>query len=187
MDHQQFQELIDQVKQGCPDATQTFVENYEEFVLAVVRPRMSQQLRRSHDSQDIVQFVWLSFFNDKLGKRMFGSPEELAAFLRKVAKNKVYDCYQQRRMTPEKPDNSKVEKLLDHPSKLLDDNGTASQKVMAQENIDSTVSSQSPHHQYIFSLFQRGYGYEEIAHHVGLTPRHVRYILDAIENNISLN
>jgi RNA polymerase sigma factor (sigma-70 family) len=74
-----------------PDAASELVQQYGDVILRVIRSRLNRLLRRQLDSQDLQQIVWASFFAHRDLYSRFDTPEQLLAFLRSIAANKVID------------------------------------------------------------------------------------------------
>src|SRR5262249_36628315 len=83
-----FTALMQRVRSGSQDAAQQLVEQYGQHILRVIRRMLHKKLRSKFDSLDFQQDVWASFFADQ-PQKTFDRPEALAAFLAKVARNKV--------------------------------------------------------------------------------------------------
>lgn len=180
MDSQeQFLELIDQVKQGCPDAQEQLFREYEKYVRYVIRPQLSQPLRQVYDSADFAQAVWASFFSDDLGQRVFASPNALLQFLKRMAKNKVADCYRERRRqrTGSCADDKPGATTISH---IPGSDETPSQICMAKEQFHSVFQNQPPHHQRILHLLRIGYSIKEIAAQENICERQLERIVRAI-------
>ena len=93
-DEAAFEHLMDQIRLGSQEAAWDLVERYSAQVQAVVRRRLTPDLRVHFDSMDLVQAVWKSFFVAK-SIHAFESSQELVAFLISIARNKVTDARRQ--------------------------------------------------------------------------------------------
>src|SRR5947209_4307143 len=98
-DDQEFQALIQRLREGDAEAARTVYERYGEDIIRVVRRRLSRKLRSKFDSLDFVQDVWASFFARRPPENIFASPEALFAFLARVAQHKVIEATRQRLQT----------------------------------------------------------------------------------------
>jgi DNA-directed RNA polymerase specialized sigma24 family protein len=87
----EFQSLIQRARAGDEAAAEDLVRLYGEYVLRVVRRRLSRQpiLRRVIDSTDCTQDVWLKLFTDWIHHRTFPTPEQFVAFLVRAAESSV--------------------------------------------------------------------------------------------------
>src|SRR5439155_480487 len=84
-----FQELLREAQAGSDEAAKELYETYVAHVLRCVRNRMWHRLRSKFDSQDFVQQVWASFFVGQAPLPNFETPDDLVAFLIRLATNKV--------------------------------------------------------------------------------------------------
>ena len=91
-----FRELLQEVAAGVPDAADKIVSEYGVHILRAVRRRMNRGIREQFDSEDFAQAVWASFFGHLSIVSRFGSEEELAGFLCRMASNKVIDAGRRR-------------------------------------------------------------------------------------------
>src|SRR3954452_15648665 len=88
-ENERFRILMRAAEGGSEDAARELYETYVRYVLRCVRHRMWHRLRSKFDSQDFVQQVWASFFDDRGSLPEFETPEHLIAYLRSMAENKV--------------------------------------------------------------------------------------------------
>lgn len=88
-----FDELVRQLQLGEPSAAEQFLATYGEELRRAVRVRLTDpRLRRTLESVDICQSVFLAFFNEiGTGHLQFQGPAQLRALLVKMANNKVID------------------------------------------------------------------------------------------------
>jgi DNA-directed RNA polymerase specialized sigma24 family protein len=87
-DREEFAALMRRVRAGSPEAAELLVKRYGPHILRVVRRSLNSKLRSKFDSLDVQQDVWASFFAGQV-KKPFDRPEALAAFLAKLARNKM--------------------------------------------------------------------------------------------------
>lgn len=88
-----FQQLIQRLRRGDPEAAREIVTSYENEVRRAIRVRLTDpRLRRTLDSMDICQSVLANFFV-RAGKGQFDltTPEQLIGLLVKMAHNKLID------------------------------------------------------------------------------------------------
>jgi len=69
-----FQALLRQVQHGSPEAARELYDTYVNHVLRGVRVRLWHRMRSKYDSQDFVQQVWASFFDEPERLPDFESP-----------------------------------------------------------------------------------------------------------------
>lgn len=192
MNREQFQTLMNQLRAAKSEAAAAeLVTKYQEFVVSVVRKFMGKQIRRRFDSMDFTQQVWASFFRRYPGLDDFNEPDNLKAFLRTLAKNKVID--QTRRNIKRKSDKDVRERSLptdnDAASPEIQGEGpTASQWAQANETramMFDRVKHQPPHYRRVIELRLDGLTIEEIASVVQKNEKTVRRIIRFVERGMT--
>jgi RNA polymerase sigma factor (sigma-70 family) len=175
-----FRSLMECVRQGSDDAAWQLVDRYGEALRRAVRRALNDKLRSKFDSLDFVQIVWKSFFAKRVSVDRFQAPEDLAAFLVAMARNKVrmeirrrfraerYDVSRERRLTP--PNDGPG---LDVPDKQPG----PMEVVIARERWNMMLHEQPPHYRRIIQLRLQGYTNQEIADALNLDERTVRRFL----------
>jgi RNA polymerase sigma-70 factor (ECF subfamily) len=186
--HRDFEFLMQQLRQGTPEATRRLVEDYGKHVRRVVRRRLSQELRTQFDSMDFVQDVWASFCTIPPECYTFRQPEELIRFLADLAANKVTDAYRQRFQTQK--NNQNLTRSLDGSAalealNLAGEEPTPSQTVMNREQVDRLFENQPDHAQRLLLMLNSGYTQQEIARELGVNIRTVRHLLRNIRSRSS--
>jgi RNA polymerase sigma factor (sigma-70 family) len=180
-----FQGLVRRVREGSEEAARDLVDQYGESILRAVRRALNERLRSKFDSLDFVQVVWNSLFRarDKLDR--FGSPEELAAYLVTMARNKVGMEVRRRLMTEKY--NLGHEQSLDQlcagggpeiPSRQPSPVDLAE----AKEQWDRLVQDQPDRYRQIINLRLQGYTYQSIAEAVHLDECTVRRFLKRLND-----
>lgn len=172
-----FRNLMRRVGEGSDDAAWELVNRYGEDIRRAVRRVLNVRLRPKFDSLDFVQLVWKSFFGapDKLDR--FDRPEELAAYLVTMARNKVGMEVRRRLMTDKY--NVRHEQPLDrlHAAEgCLDATGqqpAPADIAIARERWESLLKDQPDHYRQIIHLRLQGYTYESIADVVHVDKRTV--------------
>jgi RNA polymerase sigma-70 factor (ECF subfamily) len=181
---QEFQELMERVRQGSQEACQELYQLYGHHILHVVRRKLHAKLRPKFDSLDFVQDVWASFFADQVRERTFSTPEELIAFLASVAQHKVIDAFRQR-MQRQKH-NLNREHSLDgsaafHVEKLTGPGPTASQVAVAKETYDQMTTGQPDRFRRVIDLLRHGHTHKEIADALGVNEKTIRRLVDKLK------
>jgi RNA polymerase sigma factor (sigma-70 family) len=174
-----FTDLMQRVRAGSQEAARSLVEQYGDHILRVVRRRLHRKLRSKFDSLDFQQDVWASFFADQ-PQKTFERPEALAAFLAKLARNKVLMAVRQR---------CRLQKYNVHREHSLDGSAacqaggvaapepTPSQLAVAREKWDQLLEGRPPRHQHILILLRQGYTHKQIAQELGVDERTVRRVV----------
>jgi RNA polymerase sigma factor (sigma-70 family) len=175
-----FRHLMQQVRDGSEDAAWDLVNQFGEAIRRAVRRALDTRLRSKFDSVDFVQLVWGSLFRvrDKLDR--FDRPEELAAYLAIMARNKV-GMEIRRRLLAEKR-NVAREQSLDQLTargspELVSRQPTPVEVAIARERWDRILQGQPPHYRQIIHLRLQGYTYQGIADAVRLDECTVRRFL----------
>jgi RNA polymerase sigma factor (sigma-70 family) len=162
----EFRELVRQASEGSDEAAWRLVEQYGEALHRAVRRSLSKQLRSKFDSLDFVQLVWGSLFRVRGNLTRFNRPEELAAYLLTMARNKVgleirrrlmtekYDVRRERGLDP-----SDEQKYADrsHRQPLPED------VAIAREQWNRMLDDQPEHYRKIVELRLQGHTYQAIA------------------------
>jgi RNA polymerase sigma-70 factor (ECF subfamily) len=181
--HAELRQLMQRLREGSPEAAQVLWERYGPHVLRVVRRRLDRKLRAKFDSADFAQAVWASFFVNPRHEYAFERPEDLLAFLAKLAQDKLVDAMRQRYGTTKY--NINREQSLSGSAALAAAQvparqPTPSQEAMARERWERMLEGLPAQHHRILSLRQAGYTQEEIAHEVGVSERTVRRLLQKL-------
>lgn len=175
-----FQELLAAVEKGEPGATAAIVKEYGPVILRTVRRRMNQRLRERFDSEDFAQAVWASFFGHISVLRRFGSADDLAGFLGRMACNKVIDAGRKRQMRSEQnaSDQDISNTAIDY--RLQVSQPTPSQFAVANEHWHNLARGERDRIVRVLQLRREGATHAEIAGAMGLSERHVRRILSRL-------
>jgi RNA polymerase sigma factor (sigma-70 family) len=175
-----FHSLVRRVREGSEDAAWELVDQYGESIRRAVRRALNERMRSKFDSLDFVQVVWNSLFRarDKLDR--FDRPEELAAYLVTMARNKVGMEVRRRLMT--KKFNVGHEQSLDQLSSRGGPNVPSRHPspvdvAIAREQWDRLLQDQPPHYRRIIHLRLQGHTFQSIAEAVHLDECTVRRFL----------
>lgn len=180
---QDFTELMAQVRAGSKAAMHSLIEVYGHHLLRAVRVHMHRKLRTKFDSCDFVQDVWASVFIGLTGGRAFGRPEELVAFLTRVAGNKVASAVRQRLMS--KKYNVNREYSLDDsavgpPPEPAARQPTPSQVAMGREEWERVLHGQPPAYRLILMLLRDGRTAAQVAQETNVSERTVQRLIDRL-------
>ena len=175
---------MERIRDGDQDAVQELCDRYGQHILRVVRRRLDRKLRAKFDSADFTQAVWTSFFVNPCHQFAFERPEELIAFLGKLAQDKLVDVLRQRYRT--RKYNVNRERSLNRSAEKQalrqeDPGPTPSQLALAQEEWDRLLKDQPPHYQMILTLLRQGDTHDEVARKVGVSEKTVRRVLRKLD------
>jgi RNA polymerase sigma factor (sigma-70 family) len=175
--HDDFKELIGRISDGSEDAAWELVENYSKILRLAVRRVLDSRLRSKFDSMDFVQLVWMSFFHARDKLYRLNTPEELAAFLAVMARNKVGLEYRRRVMTYKY--NLNKEHTLDIEVQAQGDivenrQPPAIDVAIAREQWNKMLQDQPQHFHKIIQLRLQGHTYKSIARSLNLAECTIR-------------
>jgi RNA polymerase sigma factor (sigma-70 family) len=179
-----FQTLLQEVQQGSEEAGRELYERYGASVLRWVRHRMSQRLRARYDSQDFAQQVWASFFDLRSNLENFRTPQELAAFLLQMARNKMRMATR-RQQARHCAHHDREVRMDDEPDErrtpLFSRDPTPSAVVACQEQYERLVGSQSELLKKVVDLRIAGKSFREIAQDLGIHERSARRLIEHVQ------
>jgi RNA polymerase sigma factor (sigma-70 family) len=178
-EHAALTALMQGVRDGSQEAARQLVARYGNHILRVVRRTLHKKLRPKFDSADFQQDVWAAFFAEQ-PRKTFDRPEALAAFLARVARNKVLMAVRQRCRLQKY--NVEREHSLDGSAAVTAGAAparqpTPSQLAVAQETWDQLLEGRPPRQQRILILLRQGYTQEQIARELGVDERTVRRVV----------
>jgi RNA polymerase sigma factor (sigma-70 family) len=177
-ENSEFRALMWRIQEGSEDAAWELVEQYGDRIRRTVRRALNSRLRSKFDSLDFVQIVWSSFFRVRDRLCRFARPEDLAAYLMQMSRNKV-GMELRRRLQTEKY-NVDREHSLDESgvaSQIAADDPTPLNVAIAREQWNRILDHQPEHYRQIVQLRLRGHTHEEIAAALNLAECTVRRVL----------
>ncbi|HWG44886.1 MAG TPA: RNA polymerase sigma factor [Gemmataceae bacterium] len=185
----EFEQLMERVRSGCPEAAREIFNRYSNEIQLVVRRRLSQRLRSQFDSLDFTQDTWASFFHIPADRYTFRTPEELMSFLSRIAYRKMIDVYRQRRRTL-KHSRHQVQALR---TRTDDDPGneppgpspTPSQLAIAEEQWDRLLKGQLPEVRRALEMLRLGHSHREIADCLGVHPKMIQRVLQNLHGRLT--
>jgi RNA polymerase sigma factor (sigma-70 family) len=188
----EFERLMERVRSGCPEAAQELLDRFGEYVRLVVRRRLDDRLRRIYESGDFAQSVWADFFQAPGQGRTFTSPDQLGAFLAKVATNKVIDAHRQRLGTLKHDlarERSLEEDLPQAPGANLGKalparTPTPSQQAIAAETAERLVKRAPANYRQAIEMLRQGYCHREVAKTLDLHPKMLQRILRQLRSKV---
>jgi RNA polymerase sigma-70 factor (ECF subfamily) len=167
--------LLEKLAHGESEAAERVFRDYEPFLRAIVRRRLTPQLRSKFDSMDVVQSVWADVLEGfRAAQWQFPDQDRLKAFLARVTYNHfVNQC---RRHSPQL---EREERLHEDESSAMAASGQPrpSQVVQADELWETMKDLCPPAHRELLELKRQGVPLAEIARRTGLHESSVRRIL----------
>jgi RNA polymerase sigma factor (sigma-70 family) len=184
-----FQTLLRAAQAGDEEASRELYETYVKYVLICVRHRMWHRLRSKFDSQDFVQQVWASFFDDRNDLPDFQTPEDLIAYLQTMAERKVIMEGRRRRqpkndMRLENPVHEDSDMVGMHPATRLP---TPSAVAVFREQYDRLVEQQVPEVREVAELRVEGNSFSEISQKLEINESTARKAIRRIRKRASAN
>lgn len=181
--HDHFQALLRQVQQGSHTAARELYDTYVEHVLRGVRARLWHRMRTRFDSQDFVQQVFASFFDEPKNLPDFETPEALVAYLLGMASNKVRTAG--RRLTAQRQDIHREERIDATPAAAgphpVSRDPTPSAVAVYHEEYGRLVEDQRPSVRRVVELRLSGKTFEEIAAELGIDERTARRAIKRLQ------
>lgn len=181
VENSEFADLIRRVQEGEEEAARLLYDRFGESIVRAVRRRLHQRLRTLFDTLDFAQDVWQSFFIGSGKGRSIETPEQLAALLTTMARNKVIDKARFHGM--QKRDLERETSLAQSPKggdSLPGADPTPSQIVMGEEAWDQLLATQRPVHKRILLLLRQGRTPETIALELGVSTRMVQRVIQKV-------
>jgi len=182
-DLDEFRILLQGVCEGSEDAAWQLVERYGEEIRRAVRRALDRRLRSKFDSLDFVQLVWSSFFRVRDRAQRFNRPEELVAFLLKMARNKV-GMETRRRLKTEKFDVKRERSLEQVPDsdhwKTAGSQDTPIAVAIAREQWNRMIQGRPAHYREIVRMKLQGHTCRSIADSLNLAECTVRRFLERL-------
>jgi RNA polymerase sigma-70 factor (ECF subfamily) len=182
-DDRSFCELMRAVSAGSDAAATELLNRFGPAVISAVRKSLDRRMRSKFDSLDFAQAVWTSFFASVRTRQPFRDPEELVAFLAKVAQHKVCDEFR-RRLRSGKYDVQR-ESSLDAadgvpPEQFAAPQATPSQVAIEREWWCRLLEGQSDRDRKIITLRAEGLTCKEVSTRLGIDERTVRRVIKKI-------
>lgn len=170
-----FQQLVQRLRQGDPEAARTLVGAYESEIRRAIRVRLTDpMLRRSLDSVDICQSVLANFFaRVSAGQFDLEGPEQLLALLLKMARNKLID---HARRAQARQQDQRVPAAQEHDilATAADPHETPSGLVANRDLVETVRRLLSPAERYLADQRAAGREWADIGRELGRSPDALR-------------
>jgi RNA polymerase sigma factor (sigma-70 family) len=170
-DPDDFQHLMARLRAGSDEAAREFLGRYGPHILRVVRRRLHRGLRQRYDSRDFVQSVWADFLAQPAEQSAFDGPDQLAAYLAKMAAHKIISAARRNR-------EPALDGCLGVPAEEVFDRApTPSQAAIARERWHRLQQATTAPGRRILELLRQGVTREEIARRLGIHERTIRRLI----------
>lgn len=167
--------LLEKLADGETEAAGRAFREYEPFLRAMVRRRLTPMLRAKFDSVDVVQSAWTDVLRSYREEGLrFNDQSHLRAFLARVTSNHFATLCRRHRTAIEH-ERSFVEDLA--PAEAASPQPRPSQMAQAAELWTTLMDLCPPSHREVLKLKGQGVPLDEIAQCTGLHPSSVRRIL----------
>lgn len=179
----EFERLMERLRAGDRDAGKDIFERYGKAIQMVVRFRLDRRLRSQFDSIDFAQDAWASLFRIPPEKYTFRTPEELVAFLTRVAQHKMFDAYRKRCRHSKKSGRKFLHLRTyaeEQPSRLP----TPSQVAILGEEWHRILQGNPPPLRRALEMLREGYSQREIAQHLGLHAKRIQRLIKRLNDRI---
>jgi RNA polymerase sigma factor (sigma-70 family) len=190
----EFEKLMDEVAAGSEHAIWTLAENFTPEIVRTVRLSLSPRLRPKFDPQDIAQSLWASLLLKRTELLRLKTPEQLIAYLARVAKNKVIDkaryyktqkCDVMRELRLDEGVNSRGGADEKHASgPLYSRDPTPSKHASFRERLNMTISQATERDRQIFSLRLKGCTFDSIGQQLKIDEKTARRAVNALAEQI---
>jgi RNA polymerase sigma factor (sigma-70 family) len=167
--------LLVKLTNGEEDAAARVFRDYEPFLRAMVRRRLTPALRAKFDSLDVVQSVWADVLDGYRDEGLkFTDRDHLRAFLARVTYNHFSNYCRRVGPTLQRERPMPADESLATPASPQP---RPSQVVQAGELWDRMTALCPPAHRRLLELKRQGFALAEIAEQTGLHEGSVRRIL----------
>ena len=183
---EEFRALVNRIRDGSEEAARELLEKYGSYVLRAVRRNLSRRLRTRFDSQDFVQAVWATIFENREQIAEFEKPEALIAFLVTVASRKVN--YEFRRHLQYQKNNMNRVRSFESTAMTgqvaVAHDPSPSEIAISNEQWDRIIRDQPPHYRKILELRIAGASQTEIAEQLEINERTVRRVIKKLTDEL---
>ncbi len=167
--------VLEQLNRGDNLAAEKIFRDFEPFLRAMVRRRLTSPLRAKFDSMDVVQSAWSELLEGfRSGAREFKDLSHLRAFLARVTYNHFVNQCRHNSAALEREEAFRTDECQTIPASAQP---RPSQEAQADELWDTLVDLCPPQHRKILELKRQGLTLAEIAEHVELHEGSVRRVL----------
>lgn len=183
---EEFQALLQRLRDGSPEAAADFHERYGELLLRVIRRRLESRLRSRFDSIDFRQDVYASFFRELPRPETFENSKAFITYLARMARNKILNAIRQR----SGPKRDAEDRSLDGSARIealekIGPEPSASKLFIAEENVSRLTRGKPAKYRQIVELARLGFTHLEIAEQLKLHVKVVRRALSTLNKQVA--
>ena len=180
---EEFANLMERVRRGSAEAIKEVVDRFGSHILAVVRRRLVQKLRLQVRLDRFHPGCLGLLLCRAAGADRLPNAQALAAFLAKMAQNKVIEVLRLR--LGGKRYNVHREQSLNDSTANLDErlstaDPTPSQVVGAEEKWQRAQGAMPQQHQPLLDMLRAGHSYREIARAIGISEKTIRRVVQKL-------
>lgn len=179
----EFEQLMERIRAGDAEAARELYHSYGKAIQLVVRRRLNlnRRMRSEFDSVDFVQEVWAAFFRTDPEHLTFRTPEQLAAFLLRLLRNKLVDAYRLGYRTEERNPRKMIRYLRKNCDDMPAPQPTPSQLAVAEEEFRRLLWNKPPKIRSALEMLRAGCSRQEIAQKLGLNPKMIQRLLQRLD------
>lgn len=185
-DASDFGDLIERLQDGDDSAASELFDQFRKPLLRALSRRIPGKLQSRFGASDLAQAVWCSIFQNPEDLSRFETPDELRAFLLKVARNKLFDETRKHAGT-QRRDKSR-EQHLDaslQDAGLTSNNASASQLVQCDDLMSVLRRDLPVRDQQMVEERRNGATIQELAEKYKLNERTIRRVFERLERKIN--
>lgn len=172
--------LLERFRAGEEAAATEIFERFAQRLAALVQSRLSKQLARRLDAEDVVLSAYRSFFvRARSGHFSLDEPGDLWRLLAQITLNKLYrsaEWHNAARRTPAREQPG----LVELGNRAADAESSPELAVVVADQLEFLMSQLPPATCRVLELQLQGHDADEIATMIGRSPRTVRRQLEAI-------
>jgi RNA polymerase sigma-70 factor (ECF subfamily) len=186
-----FEQLMERVRTGDPEAQRQLFERYGKAIRMIVRYRIDRRLRSQFDSIDFTQDAWASFFHGCIENCTFDKPEDLVAFLARVARHKLANAYRKRygqpktRRSKPKTRQRRFPHFQSYSDKHPARQPTPSHAALVGDEWRSLLKDKPVKIQRALVMLRDGYSQREIAERLGLNVKRIQRAIKQLSDRTS--
>jgi RNA polymerase sigma-70 factor (ECF subfamily) len=179
-------ELLARWRGGDQQAAQELFDRYAERLMALVRSRLSEQLARRLDPEDVLQSAYRSFFiGSRDGRYVLQRSGDLWRVLVTIALHKLHHQVKRhsagKRSLKQEREDGPASDLGGLPVEALSREPSPDEAAAVVDELERVMRALQPLHRQMVELRLQGYLFKEIATATGRSERMVRLVLEQVK------